>query len=320
MSTFTFQKATKQQSRLRLALIGPSGSGKTYTALNIARNLGEKIALIDTEHGSASKYAGDPFVFDTLDLETFEPLTYVAAIGAAEEAGYDVLVIDSLSHAWSGKGGALEQVDNRSGAGGKFGGWREVTPMHNQLIDAIVGARLHVIATMRSKTEYAVEQDGGKTKVLKLGLAPVQRDGMEYEFDVVGDIDQQHVLRVTKTRCAALDDAVIAKPGEQIAETLKTWLSDGETAAEIEKPAAKDRKRFEKVIADLGKADESHDWADIAEKAAVRDFKHGVGALSKTELDTLATAMESHLETLKAAKGNGSGDEEKAKQAVGAEA
>jgi hypothetical protein len=224
----TFQRATKRQAKLRLALDGPSGSGKTYSALAIASALSERIALIDTEHGSASKYAGDPFDFDTLMLESFEPRTYVQAIQAAEAAGYQVLIIDSLSHAWSGKGGALEQVDARAGTkGNKFSAWRDVTPMHNELVDAMLGAGMHVIATMRTKTEYAVEEDRGKVSIRKLGLAPVQRDGIEYEFDVVGDLDLAHNLHVTKTRCRRLDDAIICEPGAQLAKALGDWLSDG---------------------------------------------------------------------------------------------
>lgn len=289
-----FQKATKKQSRLRLALVGPSGSGKTYSALAIGSALGSKVALIDTERGSASKYAGDPFDFDTLALPTFEPLTYVEAIDAAAAAGYDVLIIDSLSHAWSGKGGALEQVDNRgNGSGGKFAAWREVTPMHNALVDAILSAPMHVIATMRSKTEYAVEQDGGRTKVVKLGLAPVQRDGMEYEFDVVGDIDQKHVLRVTKTRCRDLDDAVIPQPGAQVAETLKVWLGTGEPLA-----TATARKKLTRVLTALGKVDPEKDWETIAEKLANRDFAHGVDLLTESELTQVVAEFEAHLAKL----------------------
>jgi hypothetical protein len=224
-----FRPATKRQAKMRLALDGPSGSGKTYSALAVATALGGRIALIDTEHRSASKYANDPFKFDELSLETFEPRTYVKAILAAEKEGFDVLIIDSLSHAWAGKGGALEQVDMRAGVGGnKFAAWRDVTPMHNELVETILRAKLHIIATMRTKTEYAVDKDErGKTTVRKLGLAPVQRDGVEYEFDVVGDLDQQHRLHITKTRCATLDDAIIDKPGEQLAKTLIAWLSDG---------------------------------------------------------------------------------------------
>jgi hypothetical protein len=259
-SSNPFARATKHQAKLRLTLDGPSGSGKTYSALAIGTALGGRIALIDTEHGSASKYAGDPFTFDTLKLDSFEPRRYVKAIKDAEAAGYDVLVIDSLSHAWAGKGGALEQVDQRAGAkGNKFAAWRDVTPMQNELIDAIIGARLHVIATMRTKTEYAVDQDNGKTTVRKLGLAPVQRDGVEYEFDLVGDLDLNHNLHITKTRCKALDDVVIAKPGAQLAATLKAWLDDGTPepphANPVEKEGKPRREQTTSVVAEQGSGD-----------------------------------------------------------------
>ena len=231
---FTFQKATKKQARARVALIGPSGSGKTYSALKIACAMSDKVALIDTEHGSASKYAGE-FDFDVLNLDSFSPTTYVEAIEAAEDAGYKCIVIDSLSHAWSGKDGALEQVDQASSRGNKFTAWRDVTPQHNRLIDAIVGSRCHIFATMRSKTEYIVEDDGkGKKVPRKVGMAPIQRDGMEYEFDVVGDLDENHVLKVTKTRCKDLDGKYITKPGKDLADALTDWLSDGEPVAEKE--------------------------------------------------------------------------------------
>jgi len=226
-----FQKAKKSQSKLRLALVGPSGSGKTYTALTIGKALGQPIAVIDTERGSASKYAGDVAEFDVCELETFSPKTYVEAIEVAAAEGYPVLIIDSLSHAWAGVEGALDQVDRRaSSAAGKFGAWREVTPLHNALVDAILSYPGHVIATMRAKTEYVIEEVNGKKTVRKIGLAPIQRDGVEYEFDVVGDLDHAHVLTVTKTRCSALADRAIRHPGEDVAAELLAWLSDGAPA------------------------------------------------------------------------------------------
>lgn len=235
---FSFQKATKRQAKLRMALIGPSGSGKTYTALKIATRLGERVAVIDTERGSASKYS-DLFPFDVLELETFSPLTYVEAIKAAEAAGYDVLVIDSLSHAWMGKEGALEQVDRaqkRSQSSNSFAAWRDVTPMHNALVDAMLQSRLHLIGTMRAKTEYVIEQnEKGRSVPRKVGMAPVQRDGLEYEFDVVGDMDLDNNFLVSKTRCPALAGAVVSKPGDALADVLKSWLTDG--APEPARPA-----------------------------------------------------------------------------------
>jgi hypothetical protein len=227
---FTFSTASKKQSRLRLALVGPSGSGKTYTALTLATNLGHKVAVIDTERGSASKYA-DLFKFDVLELDTFSPDTYVEAIHAAERAGYDVLVIDSLSHAWMGKDGALEQVDRvakRNQSGNNFMAWRDVTPMHNALVDAMLQSNCHIIGTMRAKTEYVIEEnEKGKKVPRKIGMAPVQRDGLEYEFDVVADMDIDNNLIVTKTRCPALAGQAIRKPGKPLADTLKAWLTDG---------------------------------------------------------------------------------------------
>ncbi len=233
--SLNFQRASKKSSRLRMALIGVAGSGKTYTALNIAKHLGGPVAVVDTERGSASKYS-DQFEFDVLELETFSPQTYVEAIQAAEEAGYNVLIIDSMSHAWTGKEGALDQVTRatkRSQSGNTFAAWRDVTPLHNMLIDTILSSRVHVIATMRAKTEYVQEKNEktGKTTVRKIGLAPVQRDGLEYEFDVVADLDQDNNLIIGKTRCTAVAGMVIPKAGKEIAQKLVAWLSDGGSAA-----------------------------------------------------------------------------------------
>ncbi len=234
-----FRKATKTQAKLRLAIVGPAGAGKTFSSLSVAQQLGDKIAVIDTERGSASKYA-DEFSFDSLELESFEPENYVEAIKAAELSGYDVVIIDSLSHAWVGKGGALEQANNetlKQRTPNSYTAWRNVTPRHNAMIDAIVGCKCHVIATMRSKTEYVQEKDDrGKTTIRKVGLAPIQRDGAEYEFDVVGDIDQDNNFVVTKTRCSKLSGKVFNKPGRELGDALRAWLSDGHPAQE--KPAS----------------------------------------------------------------------------------
>lgn len=237
-----FTKATKKMSRGRMALSGPSGSGKTYTALKVATVMaqGGRIAVIDTERGSASKYA-HLFEFDVCELEDFSPQSYVKAINAADEAGYAILVVDSLSHAWSGIGGALEIVDEEMARnrGNKFAAWRTVTPMHNALVEAILQSPCHVIATMRSKTEYVLElDDRGKQVPKKVGMAPVQRDGMEYEFDVHAEMDHQNTLVVSKSRCPELNGRVFKKPGEEFAKTFLDWLSTGSAAAESAKEDA----------------------------------------------------------------------------------
>jgi len=233
MAVFQFQKATKQQRKARIALIGPSGSGKTYSALAIASGMGKNIAVIDTENHSSTLYA-DTFDFSVLSLETFSPQTYVEAIKAAEQAGFDVLIIDSLSHGWIGKDGALEQVDKaaaRSRSGNTFSAWREVTPKHNELVDTMIRCNCHLIVTMRAKTEYVVEQvqRGGKTVSAprKIGLAPVQRDGLEYEFDLVADMDLDNNMIVSKTRFPFLNAEVVNKPGPELGKQIVSWLEDG---------------------------------------------------------------------------------------------
>lgn len=242
-----FQPATRKKTFLRLAIDGPSGGGKSFTVLRIASALSRlieketgtpgRIAAIDTEAGSLSKYAGDspdgiPFAFDVLELSHHAPSSYSSAIGSAAQYGYDILIIDSLSHAWTGVDGALEQVTKaqaKSRGGNSFTAWKDVTPQHQALVESILRAPMHVLATLRTKTEYVLEPDDkGRMVPRKVGLAPVQRAGIEYEFDIVCDISQEHALTVSKTRCPAIDGiAPIIKPGATFAEPIWQWLRGG---------------------------------------------------------------------------------------------
>lgn len=232
---FHIHRAVRTQVKLRLALIGPTGAGKTYTALQLAQGLGDRVALIDSERQKASLYA-DRFAFDTLNLRDFgfSPDVYIAAL-AAMARDHDVVVVDSLSHAWMGKDGVLEMVDDaakRSRSGNNYVAWREVTPKHHALVDALLDCPCHLIVTMRSKMEYLQEKDEktGKTTIRKVGLQPVQRDGLEYEFDIVADMDQDNNLIVTKTRAASLNALVLNKPGADFAAQLKAWVDEGDVA------------------------------------------------------------------------------------------
>ncbi|MBW4554187.1 MAG: ATP-binding protein [Aphanocapsa sp. GSE-SYN-MK-11-07L] len=217
-----FQKATKTQSRLRLALCGPSGAGKTFSALNIAQHLGTTIAVIDTEHGSASKYA-DRFDFDVCELSDHHPAKYIEAIKAAAQSEYEVIVIDSLSHAW------FKELEL---AGKGFDGWKEVRPLERALIDAMLSSPSHIIATMRTKTEYVLEEytnKQGKSCVApkKVGTAPIQSSGIEYEFDLAGELNLEHLLTISKSRCPELSNQTFLNPGQELAEMLTAWLTDG---------------------------------------------------------------------------------------------
>jgi hypothetical protein len=216
-----FKPATKSQIKIRLALSGASGSGKTYSALAIAQHLADNIAVIDTEHGSASRYA-DRFTFDTCELNDHHPARYIEAIKAAESAGYQVIIIDSLTHAW------FSELDL---AGARFDGWKNVRPLERKLIDAMIGSRVHVhiIATMRSKTEWVMEETTNKSgkqtlSPRKIGTAPIQSSGIEYEFDLAGELDYNHILTISKSRCPELSDKTFLNPGKEIADTLKAWI------------------------------------------------------------------------------------------------
>lgn len=225
-----FQRAKRTGLKLRMALVGPTGSGKTMWGLKLAAALAgdQPPAVIDSEQGSAKRYA-DMADYDVVELTTFMPQVYSDGIRVAQQNGYQALLIDSLSHAWMGKDGALAMVDRAAGnsRGNSFAAWREVTPHHNALIDAMLAAKLHLIVTMRAKTEYVLEQDErGKMSPKKVGLQPVQRDGLEYEFDIVADVDMGHNLVIGKTRCAALDGCVFA-PHEfgDLMKVLSAWLN-----------------------------------------------------------------------------------------------
>ena len=283
-----FKKATRKQLKLRMALDGPSGSGKTLTSLRFAFALGKRVAVIDTENRSASKYQGDSpdgitFDFDVLELANYAPTEYTAAIIEAGREGYDVLLIDSLTHAWAGEGGALDIKDKQGG--NSFTAWAKVTPMHRRMIDAILSSPCHVLATMRSKTDYVLEEttdEHGRKRSIprKIGMAPIQRDGMEYEFDVYGSMDWAHTLTITKSRCQSLADAIAVKPGASFMEPVIHWLETGEVVRPSEaKPdsipaygISEDQLAAIETLLVQGKFPRDRALTKLQEKYGVADF------------------------------------------------
>ena len=231
-----FRKAERKQAKLRLGLCGPSGSGKTYGALMLAKGLGGKIALIDTERGSASLYS-DLVDFDICQLDApFTPARYIQAVKEAEKNNYDILIIDSLSHAWAGEGGVLEMQSNATATSksqNSYMAWREVTPEQNKLVNTIIQSKLHVICCMRSKTEYALTNDNGKVKPIKIGMAPVQRDGLEFEFDCFLDlIPGNNKYSTSKDRTRVLKEYEGSILSVEHGAKLKEWLMDGTSIEE----------------------------------------------------------------------------------------
>lgn len=232
-----FTKAKRKKAKLRLALTGPSGSGKTWGALQIAKGLGGRIACIDTEKGSASLY--EHIVdFDVLELSApFTPERYIAAINAAEKSGYDVLIIDSASHEWSGSGGMLEineEIARARYRGNTWSAWSDTTPRHRAFLDAMLQSSMHIICTGRSKTETAQTENAGKKSVVKLGMKTEQRDGFEYEFTVVLDIIHDGHFAVASKDRTGLFTGETKKITEETGQSLLAWLDRGEDPAKIE--------------------------------------------------------------------------------------
>jgi hypothetical protein len=224
-----FKKAEKKNVWLKLAVTGTSGSGKTTGALRLARGLldsiygkdKERIAFIDTENRSASLYA-DVYDFDVIDLEPpFEDSEkFMVAINEAIKCGYKMLIIDSATHIWQGILDYKSKLDER---GNSYTNWKEAGNRFQKVIDAILQGDIHVICCMRSKMEYVIEKnDKGKQAPIKVGLSPIMRDGIEYEFSAVFDLDLSHNAIASKDR-TRLFDGKIFQLSEEIGEKLGAW-------------------------------------------------------------------------------------------------
>lgn len=220
-----FKQAKRTERKLRMAIAGVSGSGKTFTSLGLASLLGKSTAVIDTERSSSEIYS-TKWPFLVCNLDSYHPQKYIDALNEAAKAGIETVVIDSLSHAWSGKDGALDQV---SKAGKSFNAWSKVTPLQDKLMDTILKYPGHVICTMRRKTSYEQSRDdNGKLSITKTGMASIQREGVDYEFDIFATMDGQNNMTIEKSRCPELSGEIFAHPGEEVSSIIKRWL-DGES-------------------------------------------------------------------------------------------
>jgi len=252
MGAFEIHRATKRRAKLRLGMSGPAGSGKTYSALLIASGLGGRIGMIDTEHGSGDLYADLlPEGYDVLSLTPpYTPARYVEAIHALEESGVSTIIVDSLTHAWSGEGGSLDRQGKIADkSGNSWQAWRQVTPEHNALVEALLQSPCHIIATMRAKTEYVQEKDErtGKQVVRKIGLAPIMRDGIEYEFTTFFELDVQHMAFVGKDRTRLFDGSIF-RPEIDTGRQLLSWLDTG-IEVPVQRNAMPDEQKAELIEA-----------------------------------------------------------------------
>lgn len=220
------RKAQKSKSKLRIGVAGTSGSGKTYSALLLASGMTswDKICIIDTENGSADLY-DSLGQYNVLTLRApFAPERYIEAIHAAEEAGMEVIIIDSISHEWDGEGGCLQIQEQ---LGGKFQDWAKVTPRHHRFIQAILQSNAHVITSVRKKQDYAMIQENGRARVEKKGLKEITREGFEYELTLSFDLNQNHLANTSKDRTSIFMDKPEFKITSDTGKTLKDWAEKG---------------------------------------------------------------------------------------------
>ena len=225
-----FKKATKKQAKLRLALFGVSGSGKTYSALRLAKGLGGSIAVIDTENHTACKYS-DRFDFDVCECEKASINNIVNLLNEASE--YDVLIIDSLTHAWDELLEEVNRIAKTKFGGNSWSAWSEGTPKQRAFIKVLLDFKGHLIVTMRSETSWEVtENDKGKKVPVRIGTAPKQGKSIEYEFDMLMQLSQDHSALVLKDRTGKYQDECIDLIDEELGKQLGEWLSDGEVVKE----------------------------------------------------------------------------------------
>lgn len=248
MAGLVLRKAQRKQAFLKLGMSAPSGGGKTAGALLIGYGLMKekypnlsdeeiwaKVGIVDTENGSGELYVnaqiGNLSVGEYNTITVSAPFTaekYITAMDMMEEAGLEVCILDSTTHLWTGSGGLLEtQTDaTKRNSGNSYVAWREVTPMHNAFVEKMLQCHMHIIATMRSKTEYTQEKDPstGRTTVKKIGLNPVQRDGMEYEFTIFFDTDTTHQTFASKDRTGMWADGRFFKITPDTGKKIMGWL------------------------------------------------------------------------------------------------
>jgi hypothetical protein len=246
-ATSRFTPATRQKSKLRALFASPPGNGKSYTSLSVlthliapstSKELERKIAVICTENGRIQMYAsGKPFHFSVLVLNDFSPEGYADAIDDAAREGFEALLVDSISDEWDW---TLTEIDRlqtpESGKKlDKRGAWGVMTPRHNGFLRVLTRAPMHVAATCLMKPEYAMVDDPdrpGKKKMTRVGLALVQREGIERLFDIAGVMEEEAELYFTKTLCQSLYGRRYKTPGRELAQTIGAWLEEGEQVPE----------------------------------------------------------------------------------------
>lgn len=286
------RKAQRRAAKIRLGLASPSGGGKTYSALLIAKGLAgswDKVAIIDTENGSADLYShlGD---FNVLQLTApYHPEKYMDAIRECEQAGMEVIIIDSITHEWSGVGGCLELqqiATERQRIKNTYTAWKEVTPRHQKFIDAVLQSNCHIITTVRSKTDYLQVEHEGKKSIQKVGMAQVTRDGFEYELTVSLELDVNHYAVTSKDRTCLFEGKPSFIPSEETGKMLKEWCESG---VDIRKQCLDDIEKCQSK-AEVDALIAKYDSLMITNEAGKRVFPAEIATRMRNKVESLKKA------------------------------
>lgn len=243
------QTAERKRAKIKMGLQGPSGSGKTYSALLLAFGLcGDwtKIAVIDSENNSSNLY-DHLGKYKVVNIQApFTPESYIEAIHLCEKASMEVIIIDSVSHEWEGQGGLLEVLNNM--VGNSYTNWNKLTPRHHSFIQNILQSPLHVISTIRSKQDYVLSEKNGKMIPEKIGLKAITREGLDYEFTLVFEIDMKHHCTATKDRTSLF----VGKPEfiitPEVGQKILAWCDQPNESNQTIEPRAINEKPVDTVM------------------------------------------------------------------------
>lgn len=301
------RKASRKKAKMRLGISAPAGAGKTMGSLIVAHGLcGDwgKIGLIDTENGSGELYEGQTVPGTTMVIgeymyvrlaPPFTVISYMEAQKALEDFGCEVIILDSISHAWAGSGGLLDQQGHAAKkSGNSYTAWRDVTPQHNAFVEMMLQSPAHIIATMRAKVEYILEtNDKGKQVPRKVGMAPVQREGLDFEFTVVMDIDTDHMASASKDRTSLFDGHYV-KLSPDVGKKMLAWLNSGADAPpprrpEPERAQPTDDELLARIRAALVKAETLETWTQITSHPQAKRLKEQLAAEIQTAYDRINT-------------------------------
>lgn len=300
----SFEEAKREATPVVISVAGRSGSGKTYSSLLLARGLAGptgKVGVIDSENKRSRMYADDPAIGGFVVSDLYPPYTsdaYIRQIDEAEKTGVDVLVIDSMSHEWTGIGGAIEQADAINAKSRKPGptAWIKPKVNHRRLVNRLLAAQCHVICCLRAEHKMIAYMDNGEQKFAESEhLIPEQEKRFIYEMTLSATLDNVTHLPVF-TKCpkpllGALEDGKLI--GRETGEIIRTWVDGG---APVDKEVERMLATLRDIASWKGRAGMEAHWKAHVTKALSPRLKPHLAAILAIADETDRTAAEAEPE------------------------